>query len=69
MANPNIPQWPGKIIKQLRADAKISQMELSLRAGIPQGTVHQFEHGDCAALRPFEKMLDVLGYELEVVKK
>ncbi len=60
------------MIQALREEAKIERTELALRAGVHHNTIINIESGNRASFATFntiEKILDTLGYELEVMSK
>ena len=68
----------GGIIRQLRHEHNnpfgdkamgISQEQLAKKAGLGINIVHLYEIGRCKPWESLEKILDALGYELEVVRK
>jgi len=66
---PEIPTWPGDMVRQLRKEAGLSQRQLAEAAGYKVvNTVQRFETHYSAALVTFERLLGALGYELEVVR-
>ena len=58
-----------KYIK-IRYESNISQRELASRIGIAQSTIARMEKNmHSMSIGNFIKLLDVLGYKLEIVKK
>ena len=58
-----------KYIK-LRNESNISQFELAKRVGIARSTIARMERNlHSISLSTFTKLLDVLGYKLEILKK
>lgn len=58
-----------KYIK-IRYDSNISQRELADRVGIAQSTIARMEKNTHSmSISNFTKLLDVLGYKLEIIKK
>ena len=58
-----------KYIK-LRNESNISQLELARRVSIARSTIARMERNlHSVSLGTFTKLLDVLGYKLEIVKK
>ena len=58
-----------KYIK-LRNESNISQSELAKRVGIARSTIARMERNlHSISLSTFTKLLDVLGYKLEILKK
>ena len=58
-----------KYIK-LRNESNISQSELAKRVGIARSTIARMERNlHSISLSTFSKMLDVLGYKLEIIEK
>ena len=55
---------------KLRNESNISQSELARRVGIARSTIARMERNlHSISLCTFTKLLDVLGYKLEIVKK
>lgn len=59
----------GSIIRELRHEQGLTQEQLGERAGVERVTVLHTELGHTRSLPTIERLLDALGYELEVVKK
>ena len=58
-----------KYIK-LRNESNISQFELAKRVGIARSTIARMERNlHSISLSTFTKLLDLLGYKLEILKK
>ena len=58
-----------KYIK-LRSESNISQSELAKRVGIARSTIARMERNlHSISLSTFTKLLDALGYKLEIIKK
>ena len=58
-----------KYIK-LRNESNISQSELAKRVGIARSTIARMERNlHSISLSTFTKLLDALGYKLDIVKK
>ena len=58
-----------KYIK-LRNESNISQSELARRVGIARSTIARMERNlHSISLGTFTKLLEVMGYKLEIVKK
>ena len=58
-----------KYIK-LRNESNISQSELAKRVGIARSTIARMERNlHSISLGTFTKLLEVIGYKLEIVKK
>ena len=58
-----------KYIK-IRYESNISQRELASRIGIAQSTIARMEKNmHSMSISNFTKLLDALGYKLEIVKK
>ena len=54
----------------IRYESNISQRELASRIGIAQSTIARMEKNmHSISIGNFTKILDVLGYRLEIVKK
>ena len=60
----------GHTIKKLRKDKKLTQAMLASEVGITRQTVSKLEKGniDKISLQVFIKLLDALGYELNIVE-
>lgn len=59
----------GKKIQQLRKIAKITQVELSVRAGVGLRFIRELERGKpTVRLDKVDQVLEFFGYHLEVVK-
>ncbi len=59
-----------KQIKIARQFAGLTQAELASVLGIKQATVSKYEKGEIIpSVERLEKILDVLGYELQIVPK
>ena len=55
---------------KLRNESNISQSELAKRVGIARSTIARMERNlHSISLSTFTKLLDALGYELEILKK
>ena len=55
---------------KLRNESNISQSELARRVGIARSTIARMERNlHSISLSTFSKMLDVLGYKLEIIEK
>ena len=62
-------QW-GEMLVDLRKEAKLSQRQAALKAGLSVNYVRAIECYEVSpTVRNLDKVLDVYGYELEVVKK
>ena len=58
-----------KYIK-IRNDSNISQSELADRVGVARSTIARMERNlHSMSLSTFTKLLDVMGYKLEIVKE
>jgi transcriptional regulator with XRE-family HTH domain len=57
--------------KRLRKEQKLTQKEMADKVGITRQTLSKLEQGsiDKVSLQVFLKVLDVLGYELEISKR
>mgnify|MGYP001806455564 CR=1 FL=1 len=62
------PKWIGEIVKQLRAEAGMSQAALACEAGANVNVIARMEAGTACTIPMLERVLGALGYELEVVK-
>ncbi|UCH92543.1 MAG: helix-turn-helix transcriptional regulator [Candidatus Aminicenantes bacterium] len=59
----------GKKIQELRKTAKITQVELSVRAGVGLRFIRELERGKpTVRLDKVDQVLEFFGYHLEVVK-
>jgi y4mF family transcriptional regulator len=59
----------GKKIQELRKIAKITQVELSVRAGVGLRFIRELERGKpTVRLDKVDQVLEFFGYHLEVVK-
>jgi y4mF family transcriptional regulator len=59
----------GKSIRELRRAAKITQLELSERAGVGLRFIRELERGKpTVRLDKVKQVLEFFGYHLEVVK-
>ena len=55
---------------KIRYESKISQRELASKIGIAQSTIARMEKNmHSMSISNFTKLLDALGYKLEIVKK
>jgi len=73
------PTVMGRVLRDLRMEhnnpfgdlprAGISQRELARKAGVGMHIVHLYESGKTEPWKNLEKVLAVLGYELEIVKQ
>ena len=55
---------------KLRNESNISQSELAKRVGIARSTIARMERNlHSISLSTFTKLLDALGYKLEILKK
>ena len=55
---------------KIRYESNLSQRELANRIGIAQSTIARMEKNmHSMSIGNFTKLLDVLGYKLEIVKK
>jgi transcriptional regulator with XRE-family HTH domain len=52
------------LLKQLRQDRRISQLQLADQAGVDASVVNRAERGRNAKLATWEKLFDGLGYRL-----
>ena len=60
--------WPD-LVRTLRRDRGMSQRALSDLARVPRNTLRKIEDGDAvASVHTMERILAVLGHELEVMK-
>ena len=59
----------GKKIQELRKTAKITQVELSVRAGVGLRFIRELERGKpTVRLDKVDQVLEFFGYHLEVVR-
>ena len=59
----------GELIKACREQQKLSRYELAIKSGISYQTIFAVEHkGDCK-YSTFEKLLEGMGYEIEIMRK
>ena len=61
-----------KILKDLRIEAGLTQKDLSLKSGVPQRTVAEYENTNSQrqlCIHRVERILDVLGYEIDLFLK
>lgn len=64
----NRNNW-SQILKDIREERNITQRELAYRAKMPQRTVAEYENVEASrqlSIYKIEKILDVLGYEVDV---
>ena len=55
---------------KLRNESNISQSELARRVGIARSTIARMERNlHSISLSTYTKLLDALGYKLEIIKK
>lgn len=59
----------GSIIRELRHEQRLTQRQLAERAGVTLSVAAHIEQGRNKYLPTIERVLDALGYELEVMKK
>ena len=59
----------GEIINQIRIEQNLTWDWLEAETGVRRTTMHQWVLGRRNPLTKIEKVLNALGYELEVVKK
>lgn len=59
----------GRIINQIRLEQDLSWDALEAASGVRRSTMHQWAIGRRNPLSSVEKVLDALGYEIEVVRK
>ena len=57
-----------KFVRQIRREQKMSVAHLAERAGLHRNTVYRVETGLCVTLDNFEKLIDALGYEIELMR-
>lgn len=66
----NTGNFWGELIVQLRKEAKITQRQLSKGAGVNRSTLRRVEEGRTSAdIDMMSRVLDYLGYELEILLK
>jgi transcriptional regulator with XRE-family HTH domain len=62
--------WWGDLIRDLRAEQRISQRQLSRLAQVNRSTLRRIEQGTARGeIAVLERLLSMLGYELEVLAK
>lgn len=67
MKNPNPPiENLAALLKELREQRGISQLQLADEAGVNSSVVHRAERGGDAKLSTWHKLFTGLGYELRV---
>lgn len=60
----------GDLIKELRTERKITQIELAQHAQVTLGTINKLENNKAnVTLETLVKLLDVFGYEITAKKK
>ena len=58
-----------KLIRDMRLEKKLSQEHLAHEAGVHINTVSRMEAGKDVKLSVFERVVDALGYEVELLPK
>ena len=60
----------GELIKELRVERKITQIELAQYAHVTLGTINKLENNKAnVTIETLMRILDVFGYELSARKK
>lgn len=59
----------GKIVKEIRHEQKVKLRELAELSQVHLNTIMRLESGGGVGLGTLEKILDALGYEIELVLK
>ena len=59
----------GEVVKYIRKSKRISRDDLAMMSGVNLNTLKNIETGRNATLKSVERVLDAMGYELEIVKK
>jgi len=60
----------GKLLKDLRAEQRVTQRALSAQTGVNRATIRRIELGLISPeLRIMERLLDHLGYEMEALAR
>jgi predicted transcriptional regulator len=59
----------GKVIREIRREQKMPIGRLAELSGLHRNTVSRVEMGEGISLDNFEKILNALGYELEIMEK
>ena len=60
----NVVSRMASLLKQLRQERRISQLQLADEAGLDASVVNRAERGENAKLATWEKLFDGLGYRL-----
>jgi len=61
---------PGSLLRYARDKARLSQRELSRRAGVSQTTISLIEDGKTSPrFSTLDRLLDICGFELEIVPR
>ena len=58
-----------KLIRDMRREKKLSQEDLADVAGVHRNTIYRMETGSGVSLSIFERVVDALGYEVELMPK
>ena len=59
----------GEIIRMIRKHKKWTQYVLSEKSGVPQNTIVNVERKPHCRTDTFEKLLEAMGYEIEILEK
>ena len=59
----------GEVVKYIRKSKRIRRDDLAMMSGVNLNTLKNIETGRNATLKSVERVLDAMGYELEIVKK
>ncbi len=60
----------GQLIKKLRKERNITQLELARFSGVPFATINKLENDKSnATISTLERILDVFNYEISGIKK
>lgn len=66
----NMSKQIGDLIRELRVERKITQIELAQYADVTLGTINKLENNKAnVTLETLMKVLDVFGYEISAKKK
>ena len=59
------------LIRDIRRECNLTQRELAKIVGVHINTISRLENtkNSTVSLKTFEKIVDVLGYELDLIKK
>ena len=60
----------GQIVQKCRWEKGMTQMELSIKSGIPRGTISSVENNRRGtSVGVLEELLETMGYELAVIER